>query len=127
MTRSRRSAKQAGATTERRLADYLAEQLDDERIDRRVKRGVKDRGDIGGLRHQGQRLVVEVKDCARIDLAGWVAQAHLEAGHDDALAGLVVHKRRGTTHPGRWYVAMTVDDLLALITGERHGHRKDFA
>jgi hypothetical protein len=22
---------------------------------------------------------------------------------------------------------MTLDDLLALLTGERHGHRKDFA
>lgn len=128
MPRSRRTARQAGTTTERRLADYLATALADDRIDRRPKTGAKDRGDIGGIRHHGQRLVIEVKDCARVDLAGWTAQAHTEAGNDDALAGVVVHKRRGTTDPGRWYVAMTVDDWLAHLTGQRHGHRReDFA
>lgn len=125
MTRNRVSAKAAGARTERIVADYLAAALDDDRIDRRVKTGSKDRGDVGGLRHAGHRLVVEIKDCARTDLAGWVTEAHLEANHDDALMGLVIHKRRGTTDPGRFYVAMTVDDLLALLTGERHGHRRD--
>lgn len=128
MARSRQSARQAGTATERGLANYLAVALADDRIDRRAKTGAKDRGDIAGLRiHGGQRLVIEVKDCARLDLAGWTAQAHTEAGNDDALAGVVVHKRRGTTDPGRWYVTCTVDDLLALLTGQRHGHRKDFA
>lgn len=125
MTRSRASAKAAGAKSERAAADYLAAALDDDRIDRRVKRGVKDRGDIGGLRIHGQRLVVEVKDCARVDLPGWTNEAHAEAGNDDALAGVVVAKRRGTTDPGRWWVHMTLDDLLALITGARHGHRAE--
>lgn len=127
MTRSRRSARQAGTATERAVADYLAAALEDDRIDRRVKRGQLDRGDIAGARVHGQRLVIEVKDCARLDLAGWTAQAHTEAGNDDALAGIVVHKRRGTTDPGRWYVSMTLDDCLALLTGQRHGHRTDFA
>lgn len=125
MTRNRQSAKSAGTRTERHLADYLAHQLGDDRIDRRAKTGAKDRGDITGLRCHNQRLVIEVKDCARLDLAGWVAQAATEAGNDDALAGLVVHKRRGTTNPGTWYVTATVDDLLALLDGQRHGHRKD--
>lgn len=129
MTRNRQSARAAGARTERAVADYLAAALDDDRIDRRVKTGAKDRGDIGGLRlHGGQRLVAEVKDCARQDLPGWVAEAHLEANHDDALAGVVIAKRRGTTDPGRWWVHMTVDDLIAVLTGRRHGHRQeDFA
>lgn len=127
MTRNRKSAKAAGARTERAVADYLAQQLEDDRIDRRVKTGAKDRGDIAGIRLHGQRIVLEVKDCAKQTLAGWVAEAHLEAGNDDALVGLVVAKRRGTTDPGRWYVHCTVDDLLALLTGRRHGHRQDFA
>ena len=127
MARSRRSARQAGTTTERKVADYLAEQLADDRIDRRPKTGAKDRGDIGGLRLHGQRLVVEVKDCNRLDLAGWTNQAHTEAGNDDALVGVVIHKRRGTTDPGRYYLTMTVDDWLAHLTGQRHGHRRDFA
>jgi hypothetical protein len=127
MTRSRATAKQAGAKTERHVADYLAATLADDRIDRRVKTGAKDRGDIAGLRHHGHRLVVEVKDCAKQDLPGWTNEAHVEACNDDALAGFVVAKRRGTTDPGRFWVHMTVDDLLALLTLERHGHRKDIA
>ncbi|MGV7681621.1 hypothetical protein PJN28_23600 [Mycobacterium kansasii] len=127
MARSRHSARTAGTRTERAIADYLAQALNDDRIDRRVKHGAKDRGDISGLRVHNQRLVVEVKDCARTDLPGWTNEAHLEAGNDDALTGVVVAKRRGTTNPGRWWVHMTVDDLLALLTGERHGHRKDVA
>ena len=128
MTRSRRSAKQAGSATERAVADYLAAALDDDRIDRRVKAGAKDRGDIGGMRIHGKRMVIEVKDCAKQDLPGWTGQAHLEASNDDALVGVVIAKRRGTTDPGRYWVHCTVDDLLALITGHRHGHRhEDFA
>ena len=119
MTRNRQSAKQAGATAERAVADYLAAALDDDRIDRRVKHGSKDRGDIGGVRIHGQRLCIEVKNHVRTDIAGWIAEAQIEAGNDDALAGVVVHKRRGTTKVGRWYVAMTVDELVALITGQK--------
>lgn len=125
MARSRASARAAGSRTERAVADYLAQALDDDRIDRRPRNGSKDRGDIGGLRIHGKRLVVECKDCARQDLPGWISEAHIEAGNDDALVGVVVAKRRGTTDPGRWWVHCTLDDLLALITGERHGHRRD--
>lgn len=125
MARSRSSARAAGSKSERATADYLAATLADDRIDRRVKNGNKDRGDIGGIRVHGQRLVIEVKDCTRTDLAGWTAEAHLEARNDDALCGVVVHKRKGTTDPGRWYVTMTLDDLAALIDGQRHGHRAE--
>lgn len=124
--RNRRSARQAGTRTERMVADYLNHQLGTDTIDRRVKTGAKDRGDITGLKHWGRRLVVEIKDCAKTDLPGWTNQAHLEAGNDDALMGFVVAKRRGTTDPGRYWVHMTLDDLLALLTGERHGHRQDY-
>lgn len=127
MTRSRSSAKAAGARTERHVADYLAAALDDDRIDRRVKTGAKDKGDVAGLRIHGQRMVAEVKDVAKTDLPGWTNEAHTEAGNDDALVGVVIAKRRGTTDPGKYWVHMTVDDLLALMTGERHGHRRDFA
>lgn len=113
MSRSRRSAKTAGARAERAVADYLAAELADDRIDRRVKTGAKDRGDVTGVRVHGQRVVIEIKDVARTDLPGWTAQAHVEAGNDDALVGVVIAKRRGTTHPGRWWVHMTLDDLAS--------------
>jgi len=127
MARNRASAKAAGARAERNLADYLAAALGDDRIDRRVKRGIKDRGDVSGVRAHGQRVVVEVKDCSTAKLPQWTAEAHHEAGNDDALVGVVIAKRRGTTDPGKWWVHLTVDDLLALLTGHRHGHRQDFA
>ncbi|QCR53222.1 hypothetical protein C1N80_06255 [Brachybacterium sp. SGAir0954] len=114
MTRTRASARAAGARFERQIADWLAHHLDD-RIDRRVKTGAKDRGDIGGIRHRGHRVVLELKDTARTDLAGWIHEAHLEAGNDDAAIGVVVHKRRGTTDPAQQWVHMTLADLAWLL------------
>lgn len=118
MTRNRSSAKAAGARFERIIADVLAKHIDD-RIDRRVKTGAKDRGDIGGLRHRGMRLVVECKDVAKTDLSGWVREANVERSNDDAHVGLVIHKRRGYGDPLEQYVTCTVRDLVALLTGER--------
>ena len=114
MTRSRASARAAGARFERSIADWLASNLDD-RIDRRVKHGAKDRGDIGGIRHRGERVVLELKDTARTDLAGWIREAHLEARNDDARIGVVVAKRRGTTNPADQWVHMTLADLAWLL------------
>lgn len=118
MARSRKSAKSAGTATERAVANYLAQALDDDRIDRRPRNGKKDRGDIGGVQVRGQRLVIEAKDCARSDFPGWVREAHIEAAHDNALCGVVVAKRRGTTDPSRYWCVMELKDLVALITGE---------
>ena len=118
MTRSRASAKAAGARFERLIADCLATHVDD-RIDRRVKTGSNDKGDIGGLRHLGERVVLECKDVARLDLSGWVDEADIERGNDDAIAGLVIHKRRGHGDPLDQYVTTSLRDLVALLTGER--------
>lgn len=120
MTRTRASAKAAGASFERQIADHLAKVIDD-RIDRRVKTGAKDRGDIGGLRHMGGRIVIECKNYGgQLKPGPWVAEAETERGNDDALAGIVIAKRKGTTKPGDQYVLMTVNNLTALLTGERN-------
>ena len=119
MSRNRNSAKAAGTRFERQIADHLATHVDD-RIDRRVKTGSKDRGDISGLRHMGQRIVVECKDYGgQLKPGPWVEEAHIEAGNDSALLGIVVAKRRATTDPGSQFVLMTLNDLVALLTGER--------
>lgn len=118
MTRSRASARSAGTRFERSVADALAVHVDD-RIDRRVKNGNKDRGDIAGLRHMGERVVVECKDTSRIALGTWINEAEIERGNDDAIAGLVVHKRRGKGDPLDQYVTCTMRDLIALLTGTR--------
>lgn len=117
--RTRASAKAAGARFERAIADHLRDQLDDDRIDRRTRNGAKDRGDIAGLRIHGQRLVAECKDTSRWAPAQWLREAEFERGNDDALAGLVIAKRRGIANPGQAVVLMTVNNLIALITGQR--------
>ncbi|MGH3996609.1 MAG: hypothetical protein ACRDTJ_04015 [Pseudonocardiaceae bacterium] len=118
MTRNRASAKAAGARFERVIADCLAEHVDD-RIDRRPKTGAKDKGDIGGVRHMGGRVVIECKDVSTAALSQWVTEAEIERGNDDALAGLVIHKRRGRADPLEQYVTLTMRDLVALLTGHR--------
>jgi hypothetical protein len=119
VTRNRASAKAAGARFERSIADYLNEHVDD-RIDRRVKTGAKDRGDIGGWRFAGRRIVAECKDYGgRYLLGPWLTEAETERGNDDAHVGLVIAKRRGTADPGDQIVAMTLRDLITLTTGER--------
>lgn len=116
--RNRTSAKKAGAHFERQIADTLAAHIDD-RIDRRVKTGSSDKGDIGGLRHMGGRITVECKNTTRTSLAGWIAEAETERGNEDGLAALVIAKRHGRADPLDAYVHTTVRELIALLTGER--------
>lgn len=120
MTRTRASAKAAGSTFERQVADYLATHLADDRIDRRVKRGSNDRGDVGGIRTAlGDRVVVECKDVAKLSLGTWITETETERGNDDAAAGVCVHKRRGygAANMAGTYVTMTLRDLTILLGG----------
>lgn len=118
MSRTRASAKKAGTAFETLIAGYLADHVDD-RIERRTKNGSKDRGDIGGLRHMGQRVVVEVKDTSRINLAGWASEAETERGNDDAGVAIVAHKRHGKGRPEDQWITMTLGDFVALLNGDR--------
>ena len=120
MARSRASAKSAGARMERIVADCLSHHVDD-RIDRRVKTGAADKGDIGGLRtRDGRRVVVEVKDHGgKYQVGPWLDEAEQERINDNAEVGLVIAKRRGISDPLQQAVFMQVSDLIALLTGER--------
>lgn len=120
MTRSHAAAKAAGTRFESDVVAYLAEHVDD-RIERRAKSGARDRGDVSGLRHMGQRVVIEAKNHARLALADWIKQAEIERLNDDAAVGLVVHKRHGVGDPGEQYVTCTLRDLASLLVGERVG------
>ncbi|MDN8619688.1 hypothetical protein Q0N36_03695 [Corynebacterium kefirresidentii] len=117
MARNRNSAKQAGARFERIIADFLRDNLDDH-IDRRIKTGAKDCGDIANVRDShNRRIVIEAKDYGgKLNLPQWAKEAHQEAENDGAHVGLVIAKRRGTTDPADQWVAMTVNDLIQLLT-----------
>ena len=105
---------------ERLIADCLAEHIDD-RIDRRVKGGAIDKGDIGGLRTEwGKRVVVEVKDHGgKYQVGPWLDEAERERIADNAEVGVVIAKRRGVSDPLQQVVFMQVSDLVALLIGER--------
>jgi hypothetical protein len=120
MPRNRATAKAAGARFERLIADYLATALEDTRIDRKVKTGSKDRGDIANVRVHDQRVVLELKDRGgQFYAAEWVGEAEAERINDEALVGLVVAKRKGVTDPSSQWVVMTVGELVAIIRGDR--------
>ncbi len=121
MSRNRRSAKAAGTVFENHVAWYLSDALDDDRIERRARGGSKDRGDIGGVRCIAGRVVVECKDVRKLNLSGWVDEAEVERGNDDAAVGVVVHKRLkfGAKNMGGTYVTMTLADFAVLLGGTR--------
>lgn len=119
MARNRASAKAAGRGLERKVADHLKDKLDAPEIDRRVNYGAKDRGDIAGVKHLGQKIAIECKDYGgQIKAGTWIQEAHEAAKNDEAGAGIVVAKRRGTQDPGEQWVITTVADFTAIITGE---------
>lgn len=119
MTRSRTTARKAGAAFERAVADYLQEALDDPDIDRQVCTGTKDVGDIHGVYGPwGDRIVIECKEYGgRLEPAAWIQEAHREAGNAGADIGIVVAKRSRTRNPGDQWVLMTLEDLANLLKG----------
>lgn len=117
MGRTLRSAKRAGAKHEADVAAYLNSKLPT-RVERRVMGGSLDRGDIAGVEAHGQEIAVECKNVSRVALSQWIAEAHKEAKNCEALCGIVVHKRHGKGDPGKQWVTMTLEDLVAVITGE---------
>ena len=93
------AARAKGTAFETAVVRWLRESLGDDRIERRSLNGRNDRGDVAGVRAWGQRVVIECKSQSRHSLAEWLDEAEVERGNDDALVGVVVFKRRGTTDP----------------------------
>ena len=117
MSRTRASAKKAGSSFERLMADYLRAALDNPNIDRMVKSGSLDRGDIANVRDShGRLLAVECKNTATMSLPQWEREATAEALNYGAHAGIIIHKRRGTADPGEQWVTMTAETLTKLLT-----------
>lgn len=118
MGRSNKSARSAGAGFERSISDYLSRVLGDNAIDRQVKTGRYDRGDIRGVYLHGKPVVIECKEYRgehRLPL--WYREAETERANKDASYGVVVWKRRGTTDPAEQHVSMTVRTFAAILAG----------
>ncbi len=118
MTRSRQSAKTAGARFERQIADHLNARLPG-RIDRQPRTGTKDKGDIAGVTTpDGRPIAIECKNVTRTQLAGWIHEAHTEADNLGAAAGIIIHKRHGRSAPAAQWATMTVADLTAILANK---------
>lgn len=118
MSRTRASARAAGRRFEGTVAGYLAEALGLP-VERRRLCGAADRGDLAGVELNGLRAVVECKDCARAELAAWLAEAERERENDGADVAVVAHKRRGVADPAGQYVTMTLGTLARVCAGRR--------
>jgi hypothetical protein len=79
--------------------------------ERRAGAGRLDRGDIAGV----VGTVLEVKACAKTELALWVDEMRAEMRHDRADYGAVWHKRRGRGSPADWFVTLDGAGFVALL------------
>lgn len=108
--RNRKSAKAAGTRAETAIANLLRDS-GFPYAERRAKTGAKDTGDISGLLGG----VVEVKDCAKMSLSGWLKEAKTEQSNAGAWWSAVWHKKTGKGSPADWYVTLDGASFIELL------------
>lgn len=87
-------------------------------IDRYPPQGAKDRGDIQHFylnKMTGPPLALELKNHVTPNLPGWQKEADDEAVNLNAVAGVIVHKRKGKTDPGLQWCTTTLENFLTII------------
>jgi len=57
----------------------------------------------------------EIKNRAKMDLAGWVEEMLIETVNAKADTGVVVHKRKGKSDVGQWYATLTFEMYTQLL------------
>jgi hypothetical protein len=96
-----------GARYEREVELWLSSQFGD-RITRTNRSGFNGEDfDLDGL------VSIEVKNCAKLELSAWLAQADRDAGPDRL--PIVLHKKRGSSSVGDDYITLFARDLAALL------------
>lgn len=90
-----------GTAFETLMVEYLKQFWPE--AERRARNGAKDRGDISGL-----PLPHELKNCKKLDLAGWQKEAEAEAENAGAIGCPIIHKRKGKGDPALQWVTMPV-------------------
>jgi hypothetical protein len=103
-------SKQKGTAAETAVVNWL-QSKGRKHVERRTLNGSSDRGDIAGI----PCVVLEVKNCARMELSKWVQELEVEIHNDKAETGVVIHKKKGTTNVGEWYATFPVSLWFTLL------------
>jgi Holliday junction resolvase len=103
-------SKRKGTAAETAVVGYLREN-GFPHAERRALNGSTDRGDVAGV----PGVVIEIKNCARMELAGWVDEARLEAANAGVGVFAVAHKRRGKGNPADWFVTLPLSVFCEVI------------
>ena len=104
--------KQKGTAAETAVVAYLREH-GFPTAERRALAGSGDKGDVSGV----VGCVIEIKSCARTELAAWIEEARKEAAAAHAPVWAVWHKRRGKGSPAEWFVTMTGEHVRSADRG----------
>lgn len=144
MVRNRQSAKKAGADLEIGQETYWRETLRQPQIHRGRNQGTKDKGDLLGVEIRDfdaagnpvGHLTIECKNEATVKLGTWWKEAQRErqenlatwyidseANQVPSPAAIIIHKRHGydvKKQPGKQWVTLTVEELIAIINGNRN-------
>ena len=104
------AAKRKGSAAERAVVEWLKAN-GYPYADRRLAGATLDKGDISGL----PGVTIEIKNHAKLDLAGWTAELEIEMKNDGAWTGTVLHKRKGKGDVGEWYATTPDKVWLALL------------
>ena len=106
--------KQKGSTYERQIVSYLREC--GFRVDRTRAGWADDRGDVHGITGpDGLPFTVECKNHQRLNLSGWVSELLTEIANAGGVAGVLVHKKRGTTDPSEQYATLPLGMLVSIL------------
>lgn len=99
---------QKGTWAETKVTNYLAQFFPVTRI---VRKGSKDEGDL-----RARDLAIEVKNCGRYNIPGWLREAEVERGHAGVNHSALVVKPNGVgeTRMGEWWAVMPLEQL-ALV------------
>lgn len=103
-----------GSAYERSIVNYLREAGFS--VDRTRAGWSDDRGDVHGISDpHGTPFVIECKNHARLALAGWLGELATEIHNAGGMAGVLVHKKRGTTDPAEQYATLPFGMLVQLL------------
>lgn len=103
-----------GSAYERSIVSYLREA--GFTVDRTRAGWSDDRGDVHGLSDpSGTPFVVECKNHQRLNLSGWITELRTEIANAGGVAGVLVHKKRGTTDAAEQYATLPFGMLVQLL------------